>query len=303
MNNLNTNIKSDFLDNFTLIENYDSGKNKLKFYCPIIDANEFSYEGLVRSLRSAASHYCLSRRTYEEYKDNPMELSYEVREKFRKFESNTGELGELMMFSFLESDLNAPKILTKMELKTNPNNYFNGADGVHYLKLSDGNYQLIFGESKAHDDLLKGFKAAIDSISKFKNNKIKDDDTGQLRGITFEKSLLNAHLSEETFNNEEREFIKSIIYPKSGNKFNVDTAFGVFILYNSEFDPTKKDLSNSDYRTYIYDELKNAISEAIPKICSHINSKKMNGHCFYIYIVPFEELSKNRKDILKEAIS
>ena len=145
----------------------------------------------------AAGHYCLSRRTWEEYKNKPMRLSRLVRDKFRKLSSNKGELGELLMFSFLESDLNAPKLLSKMELKTNPNNYFNGADGVHYLKVSDENYQLIYGESKVYSDLKNGIKEAINSIHDFKYEKIKDDESGELRGIRFEKGLLNAFITNE----------------------------------------------------------------------------------------------------------
>lgn len=162
-----TTVDNEFLENFHLLYNEKHDNNTLKFYCPYIDANSMSFESLINSLMEAAGHYCLSRRTWEEYKNKPMHLSRLVREKFRKLSSNKGELGELLMFSFLESDLNAPKLLSKMELKTNPNNYFNGADGVHYLKVSDGNYQLIYGESKVYSDLKSGIKAAINSIHDF----------------------------------------------------------------------------------------------------------------------------------------
>ena len=137
-----------FLDNFYLIIDEARDQSKLKFYCPFIDANSLSYDSLIISLRDAAGHYCLSRRTWDEYVKRPMQLSHLVREKFRELSNNTGELGELLLFSFLETDLKAPKLLTKMELKTNPNMYFNGADGVHYLKLENNNYQLIFGAKK-----------------------------------------------------------------------------------------------------------------------------------------------------------
>ena len=149
-----------------------------------------------------------------------MQLSHIVREKFRKIEDNRGELGEMMLFSFLEADLNAPKILTKMELKTNPNMYFHGADGVHYLKLPNGDYQLIFGESKAHLNLKEGIKAALDSINAFKNNSIKDDESGSLKGIDFEKGLLNAYIANESYSDEERAFLKMLIYPKANYKFS-----------------------------------------------------------------------------------
>ena len=71
------------------------------------------------------------------------------------YKRQDGELGELLLFCFLESQLKAPKILSKLELKTTSGLYVNGADGVHFLKLEDGNYQLIFGESKMYVDIKK----------------------------------------------------------------------------------------------------------------------------------------------------
>lgn len=299
---LNTSVDKTYLDNFTLIREDTTNNNTTKFYCPLIDSGEFNYDVIVRALRKSVIHYCLSRRSYEELKDNPMEISYETRSKFRKIKSNDGELGELMMFSFLESDLNAPKILTKMELKTNPNNYFNGADGVHYLKIDDNNYQLIFGESKAYTEFEKGYKAAIDSIEKFKNNQIEDVETGELKGINFEKSLLNAHLTSETFSEVDKNFIKSLIYPKSTSEYNVDTAFGVFVLFDFEVDSELKKKNNSEYRKEIHKELEALIDEELKNIYDYIDGKGLSGHCFYFYLVPVENVATNRKDILKEVI-
>lgn len=299
---LNTSVDKTYLDNFTLLREDSTNNNTTKFYCPLIDSGEFNYDVIVRALRKSVIHYCLSRRSYEELKDNPMEISYETRNKFRNIKSNDGELGELMMFSFLESDLNAPKILTKMELKTNPKNYFNGADGVHYLKIDEENYQLIFGESKAYTEFKKGYKAAIDSIEKFKNDKIKDVETGELRGITFEKSLLNAHLTSETFSEDDKNFIKSLIYPKSTNKYNVDTAFGVFILFDFEVDSELKKKKNAEYRKEVHKKLEKLIDEELRDIYNYIDKKDLSGHCFYFYLVPIERVVTKRKDILKEVI-
>jgi len=53
----------------------------------------------------------------------------------------------------LETHLNAPKILTKLEVKTAPNDYVKGADGVHLLQLNEQDFQLILGEAKRYGDL------------------------------------------------------------------------------------------------------------------------------------------------------
>lgn len=299
---LSTTVNEDFLANFHLVYENLSDRNKLKFFCPLIDANSLNYDGLIIALRDAAGHYCLSRRTWTEYVNRPMQLSHLVREKFRRIGTNKGELGELLLFSFLESDLKAPKLLTKMELKTNPNMYFNGADGVHYLKLTNGDFQLIFGESKAYEDLRDGINAAIESIFKFKNDAIKDDESGQVKGITFEKGLLNAHLTAETFSAEECAFLKSLIYPRATQSFAVDTAFAVFVLYNIKIPDEQKSKPNAEFRSWLFESLKKSILDLLPSILTQISDKQLSGHSFYFYIVPFENMEENREVILRGTI-
>ena len=297
-----TTVDKEFLENFHLLYNEKHDNNTLKFYCPYIDANSMSFDSLIDSLMEAAGHYCLSRRTWEEHKNKPMHLSRLVREKFRKLSSNKGELGELLMFSFLESDLNAPKLLSKMELKTNPNNYFNGADGVHYLKVSDENYQLIYGESKVYSDLKNGINEAINSIHDFKYEKIKDDESGELRGIRFEKGLLNAFITNEAFTPEDCEFVKSLIYPKASSKYNVDTAFAIFVLFNIDIDKKEKKRSSDNFRKWLFDILTQKITKMIPSILKLIEEKELSGHSIYFYLLPIEKLDENREHILKEVV-
>ena len=297
-----TTVDNEFLENFHLLYNEKHDNNTLKFYCPYIDANSMSFDSLIDSLMEAAGHYCLSRRTWEEHKNKHMHLSRLVREKFRKLSSNDGELGELLLFSFLESDLNAPKLLSKMELKTNPNNYFNGADGVHYLKVSDENYQLIYGESKVYSDLKSGIKAAINSIHDFKYEKIKDDESGELRGIRFEKGLLNAFITNEVFTPEDCEFVKSLIYPKASAKYNVDTAFAIFVLFNIDIDQKEKKRSSDDFKKWLFDILTQKITKMIPSILKLIEEKELSGHSIYFYLLPMEKLDENREQILKEVV-
>lgn len=295
-------VDPEYLDNFHLLVHNQAGNNSLKFFCPLIDANAFNYDNLILSLSDAAAHYCLSRRTWDEYKNKPMLLSRMVRDKFRNLSSNDGELGELMLFSFLETDLKAPKIATKMELKTNPNMYFNGADGVHYLRISDHNYQLIFGESKVYSDLIAGISAALTSIKKFKTDAIKDDTTGAPRGITFERGLINAHLLQETFSEEERAFVKSLIYPKASNPYSVDTAFAVFVLFNVAIPSEKKKLGNNEYRDWLFESLKTTINANIKEIYAKISRRNLDGHNFYFYLVPFENLDSAQEEVLKGAL-
>lgn len=206
--------ESDFLESFDLLWSKDLDKykkNKLNLFILKINSNEFDYDLLVDMLLEPVIDYSISRQVKEKYKNKPMTLSRKAREKFVEYTRNNGELGELLLFCFLETHLGAPKILTKLELKTSTSHYVNGADGVHFLKLADGNYQLIFGESKTYHDIDRAIADAFKSISNFKNGV--NDKGNHKSGIQYEKSLISDNLFKETFSEEEREFLESLIYP------------------------------------------------------------------------------------------
>lgn len=122
-----------------------------------IESNSFIYQKLVDELRELIVGYVHSNRRLAEFDKNHPRFSpkpyLEAIRKFRNYTSNEGELGELLLYAFLESGLNAPKLLSKMELKTDANDYIKGSDGIHLLEVGN-DYQLIFGESKMYANLL-----------------------------------------------------------------------------------------------------------------------------------------------------
>ena len=177
--------------------------------------------------------------------------------------------------------------------------YFNGADGVHYIKLPNGNYQLIFGESKVYAVLMDGISAAISSIHKFKTDTIKDDKTGETRGITFERGLISAHIVQETFSDEDKAFIKSLIYPKASSTYYVDTAFAVFVLYDITIPKEKQQLGNAEFRDWLFSTLTATIKSNIEEIYAKITRKNLDGHSFYFYLVPFEKLDSAKTAVLE----
>lgn len=185
--------------------------------------------------------------------DRPGTLSRKAREKFLDYLRNKGELGELLLYCFLETHLNAPKILSKLELKTSTGHYVNGADGVHFLQLDNGNYQLIFGESKTIRSLTAALTDAFKSIYEFKNCINSKGD--KKSGLPYEKSLVSDNLEKEEFSEEEVNFIRSVIVPKRDNNFEVDDAFGIFIGYEIVINAEDKRLSNSDFRLKVKEQI------------------------------------------------
>ncbi len=293
--------ENNFLQSFIHIDTQQlSNKNKMDIFMLNSNANEFDYKSLERNLLDPIITYSLSRKVQQKYKNSAATLSKRAREKFKEYSKNTGELGELMLYCFLERHLKAPKILSKLELKTSSQLYVNGSDGVHYLKLEDGNYQLIFGESKMYQDLGIAIERALESIRQFKEEVNQKGE--EKSGITFEKNLISDNLQKE-FDEEDEKFLTKLIYPTSESDFFVDDAFGIFIGYETVITQEEKQLSNSEFRKIMKQKILDEISKISVNINTKIESKKLTGHNFYIYIVPFTEIEKERIEILGEILS
>lgn len=290
-----------FLDSFEHLGTFSLDsykKNELNLFMLRINANEFDYQSLITNLLEPIITYSVSRKVKSEYANKPHTLIKKAVSRFVEYNSNTGELGELLLYAFLECHLNAPKILTKLELKTSTSLYVNGSDGVHYLKLPNGNYQLIFGESKTIDDLTAALRAAFTSISDFKNQTNKSGTNKS--GINYEKSLISDNLIKETFNDDDANFVRSLIYPSRHNTFRVDDAFGIFVGYNLDISDCDKKLPNDLFHDKIKDKIVNMVEGRFSLINKYINDYGLMGHSFHIYILPFTDLSASRTSIMKE---
>ncbi|WP_025154902.1 HamA C-terminal domain-containing protein [Morganella morganii] len=80
--------------------------------------------------------------------------------------SNSGEGGELILFLFAEKFLKLPQIICKMNLKTNTEMHYHGADGVHLgVDLQSQKLCLYWGESKLYSDLTQAIYKCMKSIS------------------------------------------------------------------------------------------------------------------------------------------
>lgn len=269
------------------------------FICPI-NANQFDYARMVESLIESVADFSISRKTKEKYQSSPMTLSQKAREKFRNYKENKGELGEFLLFCFLEGHLNAPKILSKLELKTSTNMYVNGSDGIHFLKLPSGNYQLIFGESKLYDDLTTGLRDAFQSINDFVK---EENQKGEGKsGITYEKSLLSASVFKETWSTEEEKFIEQLIYPTNDSSFEVDDAFGIFVGFEVMLNADQRKLPNDKFRTVIEEHINEVVTKKIANIENYIEEHGLFGYNFYVYTMPFLDIELSRMKILENLI-
>lgn len=289
-------VQNNFLNLFSrIIENelLENG-NKLNLFALKITNNCFSYETLIEELGNILTTYALSRSTYDELcsQKRYTSLVTKAKEKLRKAENNDGELGEILLYCMLESHLKAPKLLTKLELKTAVNNYVNGADGVHLLKIDDSTYQFVFGESKLNSDLRRGIYNAFNSI----NNLLKDD----LSNLRYEISLVNSNILKETETEESSTILKKLLIPTENDEdLDIDYSFGIFLGFDIPISDEERRMKNSDFRILMNDKIEEAVRDVLTTLNDQIKKKEFVGYSFYIYVIPFSELDITRNKIIE----
>lgn len=292
---LQIDVKKEFLNLFhKIIENETLGNgNKLNLFSLKISNNNFTYPCLIDELGDILTTYALSRSAFDElYKQRKVTtLVAKAKERLRNAESNEGELGEILLYSMLEAHLNAPKLLTKLELKTDSNHYVNGADGVHLLKIDNNTYQFVFGESKLYADLSSGIKAAFCSIKEL----LKKD----LNKLRYEINLVNTNLLKEVEDEQSTELLKKLLIPRENDEdLNIDHSFGLFLGFDINITDEERNMKNNEFRIAIYNKVEQAVRCLIPLIEKLISQNEFRGYGFYIYIVPFSELAEQRKKII-----
>jgi hypothetical protein len=293
---LEKNIKEDFLDLFynDICDEQLENNNNLNLFTLKVKNNAFSYDELVNELGNKLYYFALSRKQInllkkeEKYND----LVKKAKAKLKHHATNEGELGEILLYCLLESHLNAPKILTKLELKTNSNDYVKGADGVHLLKLNESDYQLILGESKLNSDISLGIYKAFGSIDKFLKSTSK---------LELEIDLVNSELVKESYDEESYNALKKIIIPSAKeDETHLDYSFGIFLGFDIEVSEEEQKQSNAEFRKKIREKIKKQVLEAKATLNFQLKKKGYSGYQFYIYAVPFSDLKNVRKNIIKQ---
>ena len=270
--------------------------SKLNLNILKIENNQFCYDELTRELGNHMIPFALSKKEILEFEKDKRyhELVEKASSKFREYNVNDGEAGELLLFCFLESHLNAPKILTKLEIKLSSNDYAKGSDGIHLLKLGPKNYQLIFGESKLYQELTTSLTKAFESIHDFRTRKKNN--------IHDEIGLVNSQLCKEVFDEDLYQFLKSIIIPKASDTAPIvkNNAFAIFAGF--EIDPTEEEkrMSNDKFLSLIKSKIKAEVEGKMSHIKKKIEEYELYSYTFYIYVFPFMKLDETRKKIIKK---
>lgn len=257
-----------------------------------IDSGEFALAELYESLADASITYALSRTNAAKYFADPrVSIVNKVKEKFRLPELKSGEGGEVLLYTFLESHLVAPKLLSKLELKTANDDYVKGADGIH-LRQSNAELELIFGESKMHSDgkgkpgssLQTAIADAFKSMATLRDSQFSTD-----------KWLVENNLLKEAFDEQTVDALAAVLVPDAPSSIKTRKSFGVFLGYEIDIcEWPLIDLDHDEIEDRIRTKARELVSERIDYIRQQITNNGLGGYEFHIYMVPF--LKQNTKE-------
>ncbi|QXC46898.1 HamA C-terminal domain-containing protein [Rhodococcus qingshengii] len=266
-------------------------KTNLYLHILRVQNGDFDLPSLYGALKNNSVAYVLSRLNYEKILSDPgrmVEVVNKVQSQFRKPDAKSGEGGEVILYSLLEGHLGAPKVLSKMELKTSSQHYVHGSDGVHLLHMGENSYQLIFGESKMYGDAKdkpggsarRGIEAAFDSIAKVHNE-----------GLDFETWLVQSELLKERLDEASVATLLSILLPSArGTNSTVTKAnsFGIFVGYEIDLTDVKfEELTLPGTESLIRERASDAIKAEQDTIKNEIINRGLGSYPFHIYAIPF----------------
>lgn len=203
------------------------------------------------------------------------------------------DLGEIMLYVFLEQVLGAPKILSKVELQTGAKQYDSKCDGIHLLSLEQTfgmpYYHMVFGTSSIVGDMKKAVDAAFDAIVDIEKQSAQ------------ERALAENTVFSKSFDKDTVQKIKDLLIPSKGPNTPYDTAYGVFLGYHIGLKGTN--YSAVDYRLALTQKMDTDIRNHAGYIASKINALNLGIHSFYFYILPLDNADSDKAAIMNRVMN
>lgn len=200
------------------------------------------------------------------------------------------ELGNMLIYMFLEQVLEAPKIYSKIEL-LNTGNKTEALSGgsVHLLTCDNSSkpfHQLVFGKSNINNDIKKAIDSAFDSVHSVLNN------------INNELHLIENPILSTGFSKDVATQLANIIVPKKSGDRQADNSFGIFLGYSIKL----TNVANAEFKNALTVKMKEDIKNHSKYISQKIKELGLSNYSFYFYFLPFNDADTEKKSIMKNIL-
>lgn len=135
---------------------------------------EPQFDRIIETLLKYITLYCFKSARRTSYDEIDQNERYRRARKLFRDTPTSGQVGELMIYFLIEAVLDAPQILKKMPLTTNPSDERKGSDGVHMRWVeAEQILEVIYGESKFWQTFSGALADAFKSMETFHNSEVK----------------------------------------------------------------------------------------------------------------------------------
>ncbi|MGF0337723.1 HamA C-terminal domain-containing protein [Ectopseudomonas toyotomiensis] len=197
--------------------------------------------------------------------------------------NRNGEAGELILYILTEWILEAPQILAKMSLKTNPQMPVHGSDGVHAKYCNQtGRLYFYWGESKLYADISSAIASAAKSLSD------AFSDSSMMHEIELVKRNLDLSGLDET---SKQEFLKFLDpFDESYNeRHDIATC-----LIGFDFEKYNEIHASSNAESQFIEMANLELNEAGPKILKALEKQGISDRYIELFILPLPSVQEFR---------
>lgn len=259
----------------------------------------FDYAGLEEFILESLGDYVFSRAEIEDYvqrgKDHNIGLFALRRLMEKKGAGQVGsgsDLGEILLYVFLEKILGAPKIMSKIELTRAGGAQPSRCDAIH-LKPPNPTENLpyntiVFGTSEIVDDIGYAIDDAFTRIHGIQSNQRN------------EVLIAENTVFEKTFDDQTTHSIKDLLIPKKGGGLKRNIGYGIFLGYKLGLNPMS--YSAPDFDEQLTLKMKLDINQHAGLIMKKIRELNLVNYSFYIYVLPLNVPSKDRVEIMNHVL-
>ena len=272
---------------------------QLRLFHLNVSNNRFIFTSLEDYLTDIVSEYVFSRVQVQKLTDpnsgnNPRSIGLKALRIMKKNgaadQKGTGnELGEILLYAFLEEKLGAYKIFSKVELNSATTPFGKESDSVHLLSLGDVAgmtcYQTVFGTSNIKGRIKEAIDKAFEAIVRIEN------ETGE--GI----QIVSSPMLEESFEPKMLQQVIGAIVPEPGSDVVSNNAYGVFLGYSLGLDPSTR--GNIEFLRVLDKKMEADIKNHASYIVKKIKDMGLESNSFYFYIVPFNDAEVDKKQIME----
>ena len=264
--------------------------NDLKLYCLDVDSEGLNYTELEEFITLNIGNYIYSRNQIQEmYDANRVKLiGRDALKEFKKSKVFNGdELGNILLYSFLEYILKAPKLFSNYEIDKHN---ISSSHAIHIQSVNDGTTPhniLIFGTSNIYDTFIEAFNNSINNLIEIKKN-----EEGKYK-------FVNSSIFSASFDYATASQLKDIILPSEHNHTYAEAGYAIFIGYKVGITRDAFDTSE-EYVSALKNKMIDDVKSNYTLIEQSIINSKLNKRSIYIYILPFNEPSKDKSSIIED---